>query len=152
MADVLQAPWEPHTDIFISCHCLSTEGRPRHAPPLAPASCFSQPFPRPPAWTAAPCPKCCSPCPLHRASSHISWSHSSSNPPSEAAFAKGTVTIEYNYFCVWRVTLKLHLLSDEGPSDLTVISVPLLLLFLSFIGLLASLEPVLIPNPSASLL
>lgn len=115
-ANVMQAPGGTHTDILTSYHYLSVESRSSCAPPLAPDSCFSHPLLSP------SCLNCCSPCPLHRASSHTSCSCSSSNPPSQATFAKSwmILLIELHiyllYICVYtRVTLKPCLSSDEGP-------------------------------------
>lgn len=79
---------------------------------------------------------CCSPCPLHRASSHISCSCSSSpNPPLEAALAQCTVTMLIQ-ICLTNSPAAPGWGSVEGPLWPHCCSVPLLLLFLSFISLL----------------
>lgn len=97
-----KSPENPHTNIFISYHCLSTEGRTRGAPALAPGSCFSQPFP----WPSYL--QCCSPCPWHRASSSISCSH----PPQRLLLPNVQKPCQHK--SLW-VTLKPHLVSDEEP-------------------------------------
>lgn len=145
----MQVLWETCTDILISYHYLNVESWSSCAPPLAPDSCFSHPF------LSSSYLNCCSPCPLHRASSYTSCScsFSSSNPPSQATFAKSVIILLIELYIYYipiyiRVTVKPCLASDEGPLDLiTIIFVSLLLLFLCFISLLALLESVLIQNP-----
>lgn len=125
--NVLQVLWEPHTNIFISYHTSAPRAEPGvlHHWHQTPAS----------ATLPLTLLNCCSPCPLHRASSHISCSCSSPNPPLEAALAQCTVTMLIQIYLSnspaapgWG--------SVEGPLWPHCCSVPLLLLFLSFISLL----------------